>query len=96
MPDRIIHIAGHGVQIGTKYRQRCAWCEYVLIDGDLSCEMVAPGCDPTGPRYFELCSLVEVITDGNVRSTTIVAHSGEDLPPGTCAAPPRKLELVHG
>lgn len=97
MADRRIHIAGHGIQIGTKYRQRCAWCDYILIDGDLSCEASAPGCDPHRARFFGQGELVEVVKDGGVTGTTIVPHKDrEQLPPGTCASPPRKLEVVRG
>jgi len=36
------HFAGVEIQINTDLRQRCAWCEEMLIDYDLSREV--DGC----------------------------------------------------
>lgn len=91
----VTHIAGFPVQIGTKYRQRCAWCEAVLVDGDLAQEMVAAGS--TGEyRPFEIGALVDVAREGPVTRTMVVPHvDGEQLPANACVGPP-KLRLVSG
>jgi hypothetical protein len=85
-----IHIAGFPVQIGTKYRQRCAWCEVVLLDGDGANEMVAPGSDPV-QRFWELGALVAV--EGNGSWT--VKDEGERLPTECCGSQRPKLRAVE-
>ena len=94
----IIHIAGFPVQIGSKYRQRCAWCGAVLIDGDMSCEMVATsdGRRTHGPSKYELGALVDVTINGSVTGSAVVAHEdGAQLPANACVGPP-KLRVVSG
>jgi hypothetical protein len=102
MTTRAIHIAGFPVRVGSLYRQRCAWCEVVLIDGDTSCEAVAPSDDGAAQvarslLFWETGGLVEVISGGGVTQTTIVPHTdGDPLPALSCPFPPRKLEVVRG
>lgn len=91
-----IHIAGFPVQIGSKYRQRCAWCGAILIDGDMSQEMVSTGdgASPSGPGKYEMGALVEVYTAGAMTQTAVVAHEdGTQLPANACVGPP-KLRVV--
>lgn len=96
MAERVIHIAGMPLQVGSEYRQRCAWCGVAVIEGDLANEMVAPGSDRKGPGYFALNELVEVVKDGGFTSMTIVPHEeGDRVPPGCCAADPVKLRVVQ-
>ena len=88
-----IHIAGFPVQIGPKYRQRCAWCEAILIDGDLSREMVPEGQE-RGQSKYEPGALVEVTKDGPCTMSAVVAHEdGTELPANACVGPP-KLRAV--
>jgi hypothetical protein len=88
-----IHIAGFPVQIGPKYRQRCAWCETILIDGDLSREMVPEG-QSHGPSKYESGTLVEVHKDGPCTQSAAVPHKdGDPLPANACIGPP-KLRAV--
>lgn len=88
-----IHIAGFPVQIGSKYRQRCAWCDAILIDGDLSLEMVPDG-QTGGPGKYESGALVEVQKDGPCTVSAIVPHEdGTELPANACVGPP-KLRAV--
>jgi hypothetical protein len=92
----LIHIAGLPVQIGPLYRQRCAWCAEILVDGDLRNEMWAPGSEPRERFGFEPGHLVEVVTDGPAIAQSVVPHKdGDQLPDGTCV-PPRgtRLRLV--
>lgn len=91
-----IHIAGFPVQIGSKYRQRCAWCEEILIDGDMAHEMVATsnGAEPTGPGKYECGALVEVHKDGPVTGTAVVPHTDGDLLPANACIGPPKLRVV--
>jgi hypothetical protein len=47
----VVHIAGLDVQIGTRLRQRCAWCGAVLEDVDLANVMVPEGQNPRPPTW---------------------------------------------
>ena len=90
-----IHTAGFPVQIGAKYRQRCAWCDAILIDGDLSQEMVPEGTKP-GLFKYETGALVEVTVNGAVTGSAVVPHEdGAQLPANACVGPP-KLRVVSG
>lgn len=86
---RVVHIAGQGVGVETQYRQRCAWCGEVLVDGDAANEMVAPGSGPRSP-FFAANALVAV--EGNGK--WVVEDHGNELPRNFCGAPPTRLELV--
>lgn len=91
-----IHIAGFPVQIGSKYRQRCAWCDFILIDGDMAHEMVATsdGKPSRGPGKYEMGALVDVIVVGACTQTAVVPHEdGAQLPANACVGPP-KLRVV--
>jgi hypothetical protein len=93
--DRIIHIAGYPLRVGNLYRQRCGWCPAILIDGDLSREMVAPGSERDGPMFWETGALIEVATDGGFTSSALIPHKdGDKLPLRACAAPAVKLQAV--
>lgn len=88
-----IHIAGFPVRVGSKCRQRCAWCDHILIDDDLDLIMVAPAADGSsghGPLFWKLGSLVAV--EGNGKWT--VKDDGERLPPQCCASQGPKLHVV--
>lgn len=90
----VIHIAGFPVQIGPKYRQRCAWCDVILIDGDVSREMVSVGDGARGPSKYEVGALVEVTRNGPMIQTVVVQHEdGAQLPANACVGPP-KLRAV--
>ena len=94
-----IHIAGFPVQIGSKYRQqyrqRCAWCETILVDGDRSHEMVTTSGSEWSWAY-EVGVLVEVHVDGPVTGSAVVPHEdGAQLPANACVGPP-KLRIVGG
>jgi len=85
-----IHIAGFPVKVGSKGRQLCAWCGFVLFDVDHAQIAVAPGCE--GPRPWDVGELIEV--NGNVQG--LIPHKdGAPLPLNCCACPPPKLELVR-
>lgn len=77
----ITHIAGIAVQVGSRLRQRCAWCGATLVDYDLERIAVPEGQDPT-PGTWAADELVEV--DGP--ASFVVPHEdGADLPPNACA-----------
>ena len=96
MGDRIVHIAGFPVRVGSKRRQRCAWCEAILIDDDVSRIAVPEGQSPE-PRFWPEGELVEVVKSGDVTASTIVPHKdGDELPARACAAPPATLRVVRG
>ena len=90
----IVHIAGMGIRIGSKYRQRCAWCEAILIDGDLAEGMIPAGQEPSEPRMYEPNSLIDVAKDGPV-TQFVVLPPADKLPPNACIGPP-KLKVVGG
>lgn len=78
----VIHIAGLDVTVGTKVRQRCAWCGATLEDRDLAREMV-PVDQAHLPRgRWEPGALVAV--DGHIR-WVIEPVDGDKLPDGSCA-----------
>ena len=87
-----VHIAGLPVQIGSKYRQRCAWCEVILIDGDMAEEMIPEGQKPSGPVMYELNALIDVDKNGFV-TQSLVLPPCDKLPPNACIGPP-KLRVV--
>lgn len=77
----VVHIAGSDITVGTRMRQRCAWCGALLLDYDLSRMAVPVGVDPRPPKWTA-GNLVCV--DGNLQDE--VAHvDGEALPPAACA-----------
>lgn len=90
-----VHIAGLDIQIGPLLRQRCAWCDTVLVDYDLTCT-ASPcgdpcknfGCRPENhrPATWPVSQLVEV--DGAwPRVTALVPHiDGDPLPDNACSA----------
>lgn len=95
MVSKVIHIAGMPVQVGSEYRQRCAWCGEIIVDGDLAREMVAPGSERHGPGYFGLNELVEVVKNGGFTGTAVIPHEdGASVPRNCCAAAPLKLSVV--
>lgn len=76
----IVHIAGLDITIGPYLRQRCAWCDAILIDYDLTRVAVPVGQDPR-PATWPVGKLVEV--DGP--ATRQVPHTDHDpLPPNAC------------
>lgn len=77
----IIHIAGSDVQVGSRLRQRCAWCGATLADYDLALIAVPEGQDPRPPTWG-VGLLVEV--DGPA-SFTVQHEDGADLPGNSCA-----------
>ena len=94
----MVHIAGFPVQIGSKYRQRCAWCDVVLIDGDLSCEATAPSDHPHAacPRHYDLGALVEVTQNGACTMFAVVPHEdGAKLPLNSCSVVVPKMRMVQ-
>lgn len=76
----MVHIAGFPVQTGTKYRQRCAWCDHVLLDGDTANEFSDTGANPA-PRFWEVGAFVA--SEGH--GSWVV---GGALPVQTCASYP--------
>lgn len=76
----ITHFAGLKVQVGTRLRQRCAWCGAVLCDYDLNRIAVLEGQDPM-PAMWPPEALVRV--DGNVYFT--VEHRTATTCPATAA-----------
>jgi len=84
----VIHIASIPVQVGTKLRQRCAWCDAILIDVDLSC-MMSTSSEPY--KCWSPLSLVAV--DGNGK-WVVKCEPEEDLP-FRCCASQRKLTVVN-
>lgn len=97
-----IHIAGLDVQVGTRLRQRCAWCSELLEDRDLAREKVAvtdqsPVTDETPVRGWPVGGLVDVTStpSGAGRMTFVVPHrDGDKLPPDCCAN--LDEEMTHG
>ncbi|GAB3472381.1 hypothetical protein [Actinophytocola sediminis] len=84
MTTPTIHFAGLPVRIGSRLRQRCAWCDHVLADYDLTRLAAPEGQDPT-PATWQAGSLVRV-EGTSPRVTTLVPHEdGDQLPAGTCA-----------
>jgi hypothetical protein len=76
------HIAGAEVQVGSRLRQRCAWCGEVMADYDLQRIAVLEGDDPR-PAMWLQGSLVR--RDGC--AWFVVDHEeGADLPSDSCAA----------
>lgn len=79
----MIHIAGWPVLVGSRLRQRCAWCGAVLIDVDLAGIAVQVDPEHPDPSYptWEMGALVMV--SGN--ATYIVPGGiGDELPRESC------------
>ena len=75
----MIHIVGLDIRIGSRVRQRCAWCDVVIEDVDLSLMMAPEGAPPWRP--WNPGELLDVT--GNMRS--VVKHEdGSALPDGMC------------
>jgi hypothetical protein len=77
----MIHIVGLDIRIGTRVRQRCAWCGYLIEDVDLSCLMAPEGTSPWRP--WSPGELLEVV-EGNPRGRSVVKHESGPLPDGMC------------
>lgn len=74
------HIAGMPIALRDRwYRQRCAWCGELLIDGDVTMEMSIGG---GSPGCWEEGALVRL--DGPA-SFTIGTIGEEPLPDDCCA-----------
>lgn len=93
----VVHIAGHPVQIGSLYRQRCAWCGAILIDGDAASEMASTSDgQPHTPSKWERGALVEVSSWGATTHQSLVAHQdGRQLPDNACVGPRKKSRPQH-
>ncbi len=89
----MIHIAGVSIRYGTLHRQRCAWCEVVLIDDDLS-GMASISSDgaPFEPHAWPVGGLVRV--EGNMWSVIPESEHEHKIPPGCCAFKAEPLKLV--
>lgn len=87
MSESVVHIAGQAIQIGSRLRQRCAWCGAVLLDYPLErmAFSIDPASDPRGdldlPAMWPFDSLVAV--DGPA-SWTVEHEAGTPLPEGCC------------
>lgn len=82
MTTPVVHIVGLDVQVGTRVRQRCAWCGAIIEDIDHANVAVPVDQDPGPCPTWEIGALVAI--DGNHRY--VVAHEdGAKLPPGSCA-----------
>jgi hypothetical protein len=82
-----VHIAGFPVRIGTLRRQRCAWCEAVLIDLDLR-QVAVPEGDDIEPRFWETGELIQVESGDGFTAQTLVTHKdGDPLPREACGFP---------
>lgn len=82
----VTHIAGIVVTINGRFlRQRCAWCEYVLLDYDLTHTAVRVGEDPT-PATWPQAVLVRVDGDETSgRAAWELAYGENDpLPEDSC------------
>jgi hypothetical protein len=81
----LVHIAGLKVKVGTRLRQRCAWCGAVLADYDLTRVAVWPPPQPgehVEPAMWTPEDLIRA--DGSLY--TVVPHvDGADLPADACA-----------
>lgn len=88
--ESVIHIAGLDVAVGTRLRQRCAWCGAVLEDVDLARVAMAVSDTPDDGHVdhtypvWPVGGLVEVWGAGGVRNTVILGDN-ENLPPNACA-----------
>jgi hypothetical protein len=75
------HVAGLQAQIGTRVRQRCAWCGVLLIDHDLQ-RIAAAGGQAERPPMWEVGGLVRA--DGNLY-VALDHEEGSDVPADSCA-----------
>lgn len=77
------HIAGVLITLDEQLmRQRCAWCDHVLIDYDLS-RIAVPVDQPGPPASWEQGALVAV--DGG--ASWAVGGPGDQLPDDFCGGP---------
>lgn len=79
----VVHIAGNDITLSGRYlRQRCAWCDAVLIDLDLTrvAYVIVPGEPDPKPATWPIGVLVAV--DGGVSWTV----DEERLPDTFCGA----------
>lgn len=81
----VTHIAGLDINVGERYlRQRCAWCDEVLLDYDLAAVATvvpADGAPGDGPCTWPAGRLVSV--DGGM---SWVLEDGAKLPDDFCGA----------
>lgn len=95
-----IHIAGLGVRIGDLVRQRCAWCDAILIDLDLGSIAIAlaPGQErePWHKHVFAPNELVEVTEVEGVRGAMRIPPPLDNKLPLRCCASQRKLVVLPG
>jgi hypothetical protein len=86
MATTVIHIAGLDIQVGSRLRQRCAWCEAVIEDRDLAREQVPVEQAGDRVRGWPPGELVSVTIDGGAEFKAVIDHpDGEKLPKDCCA-----------
>lgn len=83
------HIAGLAVTVhGTHVRQRCAWCEFIIEDSDLT-RMAAPINQETSPYpTWEVGSMVRVEGEFPVCYSIV---EGDKMPEDCCAMLPPEV-----
>lgn len=84
MTGEVVHIAGLDVEVGHLLRQRCAWCDAILVDYDLRRVAIAASTADLSdrrPATWPVGALVAV--DGGY--STVREHSdGDQLPMNAC------------
>jgi hypothetical protein len=77
-----VHIAGIQVKVGSRVRQRCAWCGVVLDDVDLNLVAVPVDQPDGGVPEWRVGSLVAI--DGGM-AWSVQHEEGDAVPEGCCA-----------
>ena len=97
----VTHIAGMAVLLGRHGVQRCAWCGEMLFEvtGDEMSASNSDGSPPDPIRPWPEGCLLEVTKSGACTGYVVVGNGKEneedDLPPNSCAGPP-KLRAIEG
>ena len=68
----VVHIAGNDVQVGSRLRQRCAWCGAVLVDYDLANIAV-----PVGQAIEGTSELLPLLVAADNHRAQQLPHSDE-------------------
>lgn len=89
MGEPMTHIAGLDVIVEDRYlRQRCAWCDAILMDYDLSTIAVPVGQDP-GIGAWKVGELVHV--DGGISHVLAEATLPDDFCGWAVLATPERI-----
>lgn len=82
--QEVVHIAAQPLKVGSRLRQRCAWCGAIIDDTDLEGMQVALAPGETEPPPYPSWPFNKLVAR-NGAATYVVEDDGEHMPDNCCA-----------